>query len=464
MDLKGTVNDVVNLVSKRAAVLLFFSLLFVVGLLAFVARYFNNASLWVQHPANKHLYENGKLLSQGTIYDRRGSILAQINDGSITFNEDQMVRTALMHTTGDIENNVGTGALVAFGDRLSGWNIIDGVYRFNKSPAPGDDLVLTLDADLCTMAYRELSPYKGAVGVYNYKTGEILCMASTPSFDPQNPPAVEAGPEKYEGIYINNFLSARYTPGSIFKLVTTAAALDSLDNVENRTYPCAGELQVGGDRVTCMASHGEVTLEQALAHSCNCAFARITLDLGAEKLQEYADLAGFNSGLEIDGIKTVAGRVDLAEAEGVDLAWAGIGQYTNTANPLNFMAFMGAIANDGVRVTPEIIRDEGLSSFIKTTQKKRILSPQTAKKLKQMMRNNTVSVYGEENFKGLELCAKSGTAQVGGGKKPHAWFAGFLDRRDFPLAFVVVIENGGSGGKIAAPVAATVLQQAVDSP
>lgn len=77
------------------------------------------------------------------------------------------------------------------------------------------------------------------------------------------------------------------------------------------------------------------------------------------------------------------------------------------------------------------------------------------------MRNNTISEYGEDNFRGLELCAKSGTAEVGGDEKPHAWFAGFLDREDYPLAFVVVIENGGSGASVAGPVAANVLQVAV---
>lgn len=214
--------------------------------------------------------------------------------------------------------------------------------------------------------------------------------------------------------------------------------------------------------VTCPSAHGKVTLEQALANSCNVAFAQISLELGADRLQKYADLAGFNSRLDIDGIKTAAGKVDVRDVEGADLAWAGIGQYTNTANPLNFMAYMGAIANDGVRITPRILADQGIFSFITTSvEKKRVLSAETAETLGKMMRNNTISAYGEGNFKGLELCAKTGTAEVGGGEQPHAWFAGYLDREDFPLAFVVIIENGISGSRAAAPVAANVLQAAV---
>jgi len=452
-----------KLLLRRTTVLLIFSLLLVFGLMAFTARYFSHASTWVQYPANRHLYEDGKLVSSGTVYDRTGRVLVKTVDGAVRYHENQAVRTAVMHATGDPHGNVVTGAQVAFRDRLSGWNIVQGAFRSSGRADSGRDLTLTLDAELCAVAHRELGGRRGTVGVYNYETGEILCMVSTPSIDPANPPDVQADPDKYEGVYINRFLSAAYTPGSVFKTVTASAALDHLRGIGEKTYRCDGKMHIGEDVVTCPSAHGEVTLEQALARSCNVAFAQITLELGAGTLQKYADQAGFNSRLEVDGIKTTAGRVDVSGAAGADLAWAGIGQYTNTANPLNFMAYMGAIANDGVRVTPRILGDEGFFSTVTSPpgEKTRVLSADTAGKLGEMMRNNTISAYGEENFRGLELCAKSGTAQVGGGKRPHAWFAGFLDREDFPLAFVVVIENGGSGTGVAGPVAANVLQAAV---
>lgn len=453
-----------RLLSKRTSVVLIYSLLLVVGLLAFTVKFFCNASTWVQHPANRHFYSNGKPVISGTIYDRWGSILMQVVDGTTEFNEDKTVRTAVMHATGDLEGNIATGSQVAFRNRLSGWDIVNGAYRFNNKLSSGSDLTLTLDAQLCATAYRELKGRRGTVGVYNYKTGEILCMVSTPSYDPEKPPDVKVDEKKYEGVYINRFLSSAYTPGSVFKLVTAAAAIDNLDNIDNKLYHCDGRLQIGGDVVVCSSAHGEVTLEQALAGSCNVAFAQITLELGADRLQEYADLAGFNSRLEVDGIKTAAGRVNVLDAEGAALAWAGIGQYTNTVNPLNFMTFMGAIANDGVGVTPRILKERDIFSFITAFGKKKQVFPaETAEKLKKMMRNNTISSYGEGNFRGLELCAKTGTAEVGGGEKPHAWFTGFLDREDYPLAFVVVIENGGYGIRAAAPVAAKVLQSAVSA-
>ena len=452
-----------KLLLGRASVLLFFALLFVFGLFIFTAKYVSNASAWAHYPTNQHLYAEGKLVSCGNIYDRRGSILCQVKDGEVKFHTDRAVRTAVMHATGDLYGNVMTGARVAFRERLSGWDMINGVYSFHKQAGAGRDLTLNLDADLCSVAYGELSGRKGAVGVYNYRTGEILCMVSSPSFDPETPPDIEAEPEKYQGVYINRFLSATYTPGSVFKLVTAAAAIEHFDNIEHILYHCEGGLQVGGDVVTCHTVHGSVNLERALACSCNAAFAQIASDLGAGILQEYAHAAGFNTSLEVDGIRTAVGRFDASDAVGADLAWSGIGQYTNTANPLNFMAYMGAIANDGVRITPRIVKDKGIFSLINfsAVEKKRVLSSETAQRLKRMMRNNTISEYGEDNFRGLELCAKSGTAEVGGDEKPHAWFAGFLDRDDYPLAFVVVIENGGSGASVAGPIAAKVLQAAV---
>ena len=449
-----------KLLAIRTLVLIALALLFLAGFTVFVGRYLHSAAVWAQHPSNRHLYQSGRLKETGTIYDRRGEILLETKDGVLTFHSEQSVRTAVMHVTGDRGGNVATGMLKVMWERLTGWNLLNGAYRYRDKLSAANDLTLTLDARLSALAYKELKGRKGAVGVYNYKTGEIICMTSSPSFDPQNPPDIEADPERYEGVYLNRLLSAAYTPGSIFKVVTAAAALETIPDIEERHYQCSGKIQIGADTVTCLVPHGDVTLRDALAHSCNVAFAQIAGEVGADALQHYAELAGFNNRLTFDGIKTAAGKVDVKHAAPVELAWAGIGQHTNTANPLAYMVFMGAIANGGLSVAPEIIARENMLPAM-TKAEKRILPTETAEKLKEMLRNNTLAVYGESRFSGLELCAKSGTAEVGKGKEPHAWFAGFLDREDFPYAFVVIIENGGTGSRTAAAVAAGVLHAAV---
>lgn len=462
-----------KLLLKRAAVLLALILLLFSGLIVFIVNYFGKASEWAHHPANKHLYAKGNPAAPGTIYDRYGSILFQIDKDSIKFNNNKEVRTAVMHAVGDLHGNVATGARAVFKDKLSGWDLVNGVYLSNYPSSTGSSITLTLDAGLCAKAYKEMKGRKGTVGIYNYKTGEIICMVSSPSFDPENPPDIDGNTGKYEGVYVNRLFSSVYTPGSVFKLVTAAATIDNMDDIGSdeigsKVYQCEGKLNIGGVMVTCPEAHGGVTLEQALADSCNVAFARITIELGADTLQKYADMLGFNSSLSVDGINTAAGSVNVSGADGADLAWAGIGQYTDTANPLNIMAYAGAIANGGIRVTPSILAEygkgggDGILSFAAHPKaEKRILTVRTAEKLGSIMRNNVIKTYGEKNFKGLELCAKSGTAEVGKNVKPHSWFAGFLDRDDFPLAFVVVIENGGTGSKVAGTVAGRVLQAAV---
>src|SRR5699024_9209390 len=125
-------------------------------------------------------------------------------DGKRRYYDGATVREATLHAVGDAEGRIGTGALVAFADRLSGYNLLTGSY----SPlGQGNDLYLTLDARYNYIAYQALGGRKGAVGVYNYKTGEILCMVSAPSFDPANPPDIQDGDERYDGVYLNRFLS-----------------------------------------------------------------------------------------------------------------------------------------------------------------------------------------------------------------------------------------------------------------
>lgn len=439
-----------KILSRRAAVLLVFICLFLFGVTVFLFNYLKNGSTWALYPTNQHLYTNGQLMT-GSVIDRNGMTLAQTVDGVRKYNADQTIRTAVMQTVGDSNGDVATGAQVVFGKELSSWNLLNGAYHFNSG---GSEIKLTIDANLCATAYSALNGRKGAVAVYNYQTGEILCMASSPSFDPENPPNVKSNPDKYEGVYLNRVLSGTYTPGSVFKLVTVAAAIDNLPGVTSRIFHCDGSVDIGGGKVTCPEAHGTVNLNQALADSCNVTFATLASEMGANTLQKYANLAGFNSSLTVNGIKTAVGRVDAPSAKGADIGWAGIGQYTDTANPLNFMAYVGAIANNGVRVTPKLLLGSGSES-------KQILSQSTANAIKDMMRYDTVNNYGDRNYPGLNLCAKSGTAQLAKGEQPNAWFAGFVDRTDCPLAFVVVIENGGAGSSVAGPVANKVLQAAV---
>jgi peptidoglycan glycosyltransferase len=206
--------------------------------------------------------------------------------------------------------------------------------------------------------------------------------------------------------------------------------------------------------------HGELKIEDALAVSCNSAFGELALELGGDTLARYAEKFGLTKSFEIDGIGTAAGNFTAAPDDTSYLAWSGIGQYQDTVCPAAMLRYVCAIANGGRAVDMTLLKPAGLSSVFPAGSE-RLLSADTAEKIATMMNYNVYKTYGQDNFPGLELYAKSGTAEVGGDASPHAWFVGFITNEDFPLAFVVVVENGGGGSRAAGPVANAVLQAAV---
>lgn len=448
-------------IEKRAVLCLIIALALIAGLGLFCFRFVKNASDWAAYPYNRHMYSNSGQLLSGTILDRDGDVLTEVKDGERVYYPDATVRRATVHAVGDGSGYIGTGALTAFADRLSGYNLITGGY----SPlGSGRNLTLTLDAYLNVTAYNAMDGRQGTVGVYNYKTGDILCMVSTPSFDPENPPDASSAED---GIYLNRFLSSAQVPGSIFKTVTLTAVLENLPDLKNRTFTCTGETTVGGTVITCPKPHGKMDIESAFANSCNGVFGALAAELGGDTMTKYVEQAGLTRRMSVDGIMTAAGHYDVSEADKGQIGWSGVGQYTDTVNPCNMMAYMGAIANGGTAAVPRLILDittpSGIpTSWQRTEETDTLVQASTASQVKEMMKNNVVQTYGTDRFRGLDIGAKSGTAEVGGDKRPNAWFAGFLDDPEHPYAFIVLVENGGGGASVAGEIAATVLQACVD--
>lgn len=448
-------------IEKRAVLCLIIALALIAGLGLFCFRFVTNASDWAAYPYNRHMYSNSGQLLSGTILDRDGDVLTEVKDGERVYYPDATVRRATVHAVGDGSGYIGTGALTAFADRLSGYNLITGGY----SPlGSGRNLTLTLDAYLNVTAYNAMDGRQGTVGVYNYKTGDILCMVSTPSFDPENPPDASSAED---GVYLNRFLSSAQVPGSIFKTVTLTAALENLPDLKDRTFTCTGETTVGGTVITCPKPHGKMDIESAFANSCNGVFGTLAAELGGDTMTKYVEQAGLTRRMSVDGIMTAAGHYDVSEADKGQIGWSGVGQYTDTVNPCNMMTYMGSIANGGTAAVPRLILDittpSGIpTSWQRTEETDTLIQASTASQVKEMMKNNVVQTYGTDRFRGLDIGAKSGTAEVGGDKRPNAWFAGFLDDPEHPYAFIVLVENGGGGASVAGEIAATVLQACVD--
>ncbi|MBP3305793.1 MAG: penicillin-binding protein [Oscillospiraceae bacterium] len=449
-----------NRVISRSRIMLILVLILAAGTLFFAAEYFIKAEDWVMFPGSPHVYSN-RDAGTGQITDRDGILLMDTTDGRV-YTENETLRKSIIHWLGDRQGNINAPLLSAYARELVGYDVISGVHDYG---ATGGQVTLTLSAKVQIAALAAMGDYKGTIAVYNYKTGEILCAVTTPTFDPDNLPDIAGDTTgQWEGAYMNRFLQSTYTPGSIFKIVTSAAALETISDIQMQTFTCTGEVvynEEAGDRVTCSRAHGKQTLKDAFLNSCNCAFAQLANQLGGEVLERYAKQFGVLDSLSFDGMTTASGSMEAKGQADVLVAWSAIGQHKDLINPCRYLTFVGTIANGGVGAMPYVVSSVSGGSWNTHTARNvstgRIMSSETARILREMMRNNVENYYGDESFPGLTVCAKSGTAEVGGEKKPNAMFTGFVADAEYPLAFIAAIEDGGYGRQVCVPVLAKVL-------
>ena len=260
-----------NRVINRARVLAILALLLAAGVVFFVLEFLVQGKQWVMFPGSPHIYGSSSAGSS-LVTDRNGTLLLDTTAGR-EYPEDSELRAAMVHWLGDRQGNISAPLLSHYAQELVGYDIISGVYRYGNSDA---NVKLTLASKMQIAALKALGERKGTVAVYNYKTGEILCAVSTPAFDPDNLPDIAGDTEgRWDGAYVNRFLKSCYTPGSIFKIVTAAAALETIPDIRQQSFTCTGLLEYGIDKVTCMRAHGTMTFQDAFMNSCNCAFAQI---------------------------------------------------------------------------------------------------------------------------------------------------------------------------------------------
>lgn len=446
-----------NRIMGRTKILLILVLVLALGMSFFLGEYALKADKWVRSPGSPHLYYAGNL-GCGTVYDREGELLMDLS-GDRSYASDVLLRQSTIHWLGDRQGNISAPALSHYAMQIAGFDKLNGVYT---QLGQEGQVTLTLSGTLQSAALEAMGDYKGTIALMNYKTGELLCAVTTPNYDPDDLPDI-AGDDtgKYEGVYLNRFTQSTYIPGSIYKIVTAAAALEQIPDIWEQTFTCTGKEKFGVDSVTCERAHGQQSFQDAFMNSCNCAFAEVALQLGGPTLQRYAEQFGVLDAVEFDGITTVSGNMDCADAADVLVAWSAIGQHKDQINPCAYLRFVSAVAAGGAGKTPylvDTIRVGNKTTYSASSNtESRIMTGQTAQKLRQLMRNNVENYYGEEHFAGFTVCAKSGTAEVGGDKKPNAMFTGFLTDEEYPLAFIVCVEDGGYGRQVCIPILEKVL-------
>ncbi|MEI3578203.1 MAG: penicillin-binding transpeptidase domain-containing protein [Acutalibacteraceae bacterium] len=440
---------------SRSTMVLIIALLAIVGLCVFIVKIFLNAGQWIQHSYNGHLAGSGGLSSAGEIFDRSGNTLAYSQDGERLYNSDYTTRLSTLHVVGDDSLNISSAIQSSYRSQLIGFNYLWGL-GLPSSLKAGGNITLTIDSSACNAAYNALGGYNGAVVVYNYKTGEVLCSVSTPTYDPMDPPEITEDNEKeYDGVYVDKVLAGLYAPGSTFKIITAAAALENIPDIENETFTCNGSTNIGGNEITCMHIHGELTMKEGLAQSCNVVFSELAARLGKDKMTAMAEKLGFNSSVIVNSTETARQVYNVSKADENGLGWSGIGQYTVEANPMQMAIMCSAIANGGAAVLPNEIKS-GVMEINGGT--KDMIDSDLAAKLDEYMRYDVTSYYGDSLFPSLTVCAKTGTAEVGENKEPHAWMVGYSQDEDAPLAFAVIVENGGYGFSTAGPVAVAAME------
>lgn len=373
------------------------------------------------------------------------------------------------------ENDLLTGA----DDRL----FVDRLTTLFSGQQPqGGNVILTLDADAQRAAYEGLAGQQGAVAAIDPRTGAILALASSPSFDPNllasHDPSVvtknyEALRKDPESPLLNRSIQQVYPPGSLFKVVVSAAALSSGEYTPNTKIPGPALFDLPQSSNTignyfdgpCLS--GTVTLTEALAISCNTAFAKIGLDLGDDAIREQADRFGFNEAMTMP--LAVAPSVYPDDLDPPQTALSAIGQYDVRATALQ-MAMVGAgVANGGLVMKPYLVAEEqapDLSALSITEPEplSRAVSSEVAAELRDMMVNVVTSGTGQTAaIPGYTVGGKTGTAQDGN-RPPHVWFMAFADAQDPQVAVAVVVENGGdlgdeaTGSAVAAPIAREVMR------
>ena len=439
---------------------------------------------YARNPRNSRNFVEAKQIERGQI-SAGGQILAEslVDEQGFYQRSYPNMPVSFAPVVGYLSDRYGVAGLEqGFNANLNGETHATG-SRFLRTTEKrvGDSLELTLDPQTQATAFDQLDShgYEGAVVALRPSTGEVLAMASSPSYDPNgvaNPDGA-AAEAAWNSItsdpgnpLLNHAAQEQLPPGSIFKIITTAAGLehgytpDSQLTAESAITLPGTEVQLtnyGGQ--TC-GGGGTTSLHQAFTLSCNTAFVQMATELGDGPLRDAATAFGVGAQYDL-GLPNAAGS--LGELE--DLAAVGqsaIGQRDVTMTTMQAAVMAATVANDGRRMEPQVVH-RIISPKMKTVrdfrarQAAEALSPDVADQLKDLMRSSERNTYG---YNGNNYASKTGTAEHGEGLAPHTWYVAFDEEKD--VAVAVVVKNGGglgdgaTGGRVAAPIGRTVLATA----
>ena len=432
--------------------------------------------------SNPLLTEEALSTRRGAIYDRDGTVLAWT-----TFQGGVARRVYPEPATAEITGYFspllyGASGLEASWDdelagRAGGNPLIQSLEALRGLPARGFDLRLTLAADLQRQAHAALGDRPGAVVLLDVQTGAVLALASTPSFDPNalvvvtpadREPALQAWAALQDdprAPLVQRATSGIYPPGSTFKTVTVAAAIDRGIAQPGTIYEDAGELTIAGHTLIEAnrpnPEQTEWTLQDAFSWSLNVVFAQVGLQLGGDALAEAARGWGWDGAIPFD-LPVAPSQVSVAPGfldDPLAVAETAFGQGELLATPLQMALLAAGIANEGGVMRPYLVDSVSQQDGPAVWQTQPTLwrhgtGPEAARQTAGLMVNAVeFGALGNAYVPGYTIGGKTGTAETGVGD-PHAWFIGFIDNPGEPprYAVAVILEAGGAGGQVALPI------------
>lgn len=426
------------------------------------------------HPGNRRALIEEMTVDRGDIYAADGTILATSRPQGGGYRREYPRGAAFAAATGYYSPTRGRSGIEAgenawlTGRRhFSSWQ--DWYNSLANRHRRGFDITLSIRPELQNKAWDLLAGRRGAVVVLNPATGAVLAIAGRPSYDPNLIESDWHNIAGVEGLLVNRASQGRYPPGSTFKIITTAGALSSGVAKPTSVYDGPAVLPVYGGKVTNFADQdqGRMTLEKAFTKSTNTIFAQVGLDLGAARLVGAAQDFGFNSQPPFDLPAATSLIPEAASMDKVMTAWTAVGQGRTLATPLQMALTAAAIGEGGKIYRPwltEFVRDYegGVRYQARPRLWRRATDAATAAKVKKMMAAAVKDGTGRAAWlQAVAVAGKTGTAEVGGGKPPHAWFVGFAPADHPKVAVAVLVENGGLGGRTAAPIAKEIFKTAL---
>lgn len=463
---------------------------FVVFLLCFIViisyiTYFElyKADHVVKSPYNRRLWAIRNEVLRGTIYDRDMKPLTKSE--RINAENQRRIYTegeAFAHALGYVDVKYGiTGLENKYDSELMGiesMNILGLIKNKGKAQEKiGHSIKVTLDTKLQKLGYDLLGSNRGAVVMLNPKNGEVLAMVSKPSFNPNKLDDIMEAIKKDTANHslINRATAGMYAPGSTFKTITAVSALENIKDITTRKLEDKGKL-VFNQKESLRNYNGEVlgniNFKEAFYESSNVFFGSLGMELGNDKLKSTAEKFYFNKNIPSEGLTIENSRFpSYKDYQKGNLAQSGIGQAEILATPMQMALVACAIANDGVMMKPILVNsvlDNNGEEVRKISSSKlgTVTTKDNAKLIQDFMRAVVTSGTGKAaEVKGVEVAGKTGTAdhddKKGVDEEPHSWFIGFAPYKDPQVAIAVIVEEGGTGGKAAAKIAAQMIKEAV---